>query len=78
MTRTVLMVLIPNAGFEILTSYWLVITLGQHYDVIDWSDYQREKSITILKHDFCDNNYRSKNDLHRVLEVHIFLPNKNC
>ena len=41
-----------NAGFEILTSYWLVIALRQHYDVIDWSDYQREKSITILKHNF--------------------------
>ena len=49
----------------------------QHYDVIDWSDYQREKSITISKHDFCDNNYRSKNDLHRILEVRISLPSKN-
>ena len=31
--------------FRILTSYWLVIALGQHYDVIDWSDYQREKAL---------------------------------
>ena len=47
-----LIVLFPNADFKILTSYWLVIALDQHYDVIDWSDYQREKSITISKHDF--------------------------
>ena len=57
MIQTILIVLFPNAGFEILTSYWLVIALGQYYDVIDWSIYQREKSITILKHDFCGDNY---------------------
>ena len=55
MTRTILIALFPNAGFEVLTSYRLVIALGQHYDVIDWSDYQREKSITISKHDVCGN-----------------------
>ena len=73
------MVLFPNAGFKVLTSYWLVVALGQNYDLIDWSYYQREKSITgtISKHDFCDNNYRSKNDLHRILEVRISLPSKN-
>ena len=69
MTRTIIIVLFPNAGFEILTSYWLVIALGRHYDVIDWSDYQREKNITILKHDFFS--------IHRILEVHISLPSKN-
>ena len=47
------------------------------YDVIDWSDYQREKNIIIPKHDFCGNNYWSKNDSHRILEVHISLPTKN-
>ena len=42
--------------FEILTSYWFVIAKGKHFNVIDWSDYQREKSITISKHDACGNN----------------------
>ena len=50
----------PNAGFKILTSYWLMIAQGQHYDVIDWSDYQREKSITISKHDVCGNNWNKR------------------
>ena len=53
MTLTILIMLFPNAGFKILTSYWLVTAQGQHYDVIDWSDYQRVKSITISKHDVC-------------------------
>ena len=30
-----------------------MIAQGPHYDVIDWSGYQREKSITISKHDVC-------------------------
>ena len=30
---------------KILTSHWLVIAQRQHYDVIDWSDYQREKPL---------------------------------
>ena len=60
-----------------LTSYWLVIALRQHCDVINWNDYQREKSFTTSKQEFCGNNYRSKNDLHRKLEVHNSLPIKN-
>ena len=40
MTRTILIVLFPNPGFKILISYWLVIALSQHYDVMDWGDYQ--------------------------------------
>ena len=55
MTWTSLIVLFRNAGSEILTSYWLVIAQGPHYDVIGWSGYQREKSITISKHDVCGN-----------------------
>ena len=51
MRLTILIVLFRNAGFEILTSLWLVIVQGQHYDVRDWNDYEREKSITISKHD---------------------------
>ena len=43
--------------FEILISCWLVIAQGHHYDAIDWSDYQREKSITISKRNVCGNNY---------------------
>ena len=52
---TILIALFPNAGSEILTSYWLAVAQGQHYDVIDWSGYQREKSITISKHDVFGN-----------------------
>ena len=56
MTWTILIVLFRNAGFEILTSYWLVIAQDQHYDVREWSDFQRQKKIAISEHDVCGNN----------------------
>ena len=63
--------------FEILTSYRLAIAQDQHCEVINWSDYQREKSIAISKHDVCGNNYKSKNALHRMLQLHNSLTGKN-
>ena len=32
-----------------------MIAQGQHYDVMDWSDYQSKKSISTSKHDVCGN-----------------------
>ena len=58
--------------------YWPVIAQGLDYDVIDWSDYQREKNITISKHNVCVNNSDLKTPyLRRILEVHISLSGKN-
>ena len=63
-----------NAGFKILTSYWLVTALSPHYDVIDWSDYQSEKTITLPKNDFCGNNYGTDLDLAYIVYLkYIFL-----
>ena len=61
------LVLFRKAGFEILTLYWLVIARGQHEDVIEWSDYQREKTIIISKHDVCGNS----SDLKTPYIVHL-------
>ena len=54
MTWTILIALFPDTSSEILKN-WLAIAQGQHYDVIDCNGYQREKSITISKHDVYGN-----------------------
>ena len=50
----------PVSKFWPRIDSWVVIAQSQHYDVIKWSDYQREKSVSISKHDVCGNNYDPK------------------